>query len=236
MAPSSSSSSPSTPRTGSFGTSPTPTATSSGFSAPSSRAGSIVSLEAKFDQSVIDYVNNELLRKFDKNGDGNLDSVEWKANTWSKPPEDSDLNKDGKLSREELCIRISKSRNIPIKGEIASSSPSASSSSGGPPSGASPSTSPASPPSYGGKSPKASTDKSASTTKKSYRFLTPTERLPKGMPDWFIKNDADGDGQIMMAEYSSSWTEATAAEFASYDLDGDGIITPKEAMGSEPKK
>ena len=26
-------------------------------------------------------------------------------------------NKDGKLSREELCIRISKSRGIPIKGE-----------------------------------------------------------------------------------------------------------------------
>ena len=28
-----------------------------------------------------------------------------------------DLNKDGKLSREELCIRISKNRGIPIKGE-----------------------------------------------------------------------------------------------------------------------
>jgi len=235
--PSSSSSNSSTPRpAGGFGTPPTPTATSSGFSAPSNRAGSIVSLEARFDQSVIDYVNGELLRKYDKNGDGNLDSVEWKANTWSKPPEDSDLNKDGKLSREELCIRISKSRNIPIKGETASSSPSGASSSSGPPSGARPSSSSASSPSYGGNSAKATSDKSASTAKKSYRFLTPTERLPKGMPDWFIKNDADGDGQIMMAEFSTSWTEATAADFASKDLDGDGIITPKEAMGGEPTR
>jgi Ca2+-binding EF-hand superfamily protein len=273
-----------------------PAATSSsGFGGTSSRAGSIINLEAKFEQSVIDYVNNDLLRKLDKNGDGNLDSGEWKAHTWSKPPEDSDLNKDGKLSREELCIRISKSRGIPIKGETASTTGGSSSTSGS--SGGSPadkfkkyaeqllkdydkskdgmlqrdewkemktehqgadsdgdgvitlaeltnrvsayssggaSTTPLSSSggsSYGGK--KGSGDKTASGPKKSYRFLTPTERLPKGMPDWFIKNDADGDGQIMMAEYSTSWTDATAAEFAKLDRDGDGIITPRECVAAE---
>lgn len=289
-----------------------PATSSSGFGAPSSRAGSIISLEARFDQSVIEYVNGDLLRRLDKNGDGSLDSVEWKANTWSKPPEDSDLNKDGKLSREELCIRISKSRGIPIKGETASTSPGSSYSSSGSPGGLAvtmssssgdkdkvkkyaegllrqhdknkdnmlqrdewkemktehqgadsngdgtitldelstrisayssggASSSPLSPgsggSSYGGgKSYRGSSDKTASTTKKSYRFLTPTERLPKGMPDWFLKNDADGDGQIMMAEYSTSWTTATAADFAKYDLDGDGIITPNECLAVEPKK
>ncbi|MFN0017173.1 MAG: hypothetical protein ACKVP0_02875 [Pirellulaceae bacterium] len=279
------------------------TTSSSGFGGSSSRAGSIMNLEAKFDQSVIDYVNNDLLRKLDKNGDGNLDSVEWKAHTWSKPPEDSDLNKDGKLSREELCIRISKSRGIPIKGETASttggSSSTGSSSTGSSSSGSSgdkfkkyaeqllkdydkskdgmlqrdewkemktehqgadsdgdgvitlgeltnrvsayssggASTTPLSSSggsSYSGK--KGSGDKVASGPKKSYRFLTPTERLPKGMPDWFIKNDADGDGQIMMAEYSTSWTDSTAAEFAKLDLDGDGIITPNECLSGEKKK
>ncbi|MGI8982580.1 MAG: hypothetical protein ACR2FY_25390 [Pirellulaceae bacterium] len=288
-----------------------PATSSSGFGAPSSRAGSIISLEAKFEQSVIEYVNGDLLRRLDKNGDGSLDSVEWKANTWSKPPEDSDLNKDGKLSREELCIRISKSRGIPIKGETASTSPGSSSSSSGPPGGMSvtissgsgdkdkvkkyaegllkqhdrnkdgmlqrdewkelktehqgadtnsdgtitlaelstrisayssggASSSPLSSSSggtgYGGRSYKGSGDKTASATKKSYRFLTPTERLPKGMPDWFLKNDADGDGQIMMSEYSTSWTTATAADFAKYDLDGDGIITPNECLEVEKKK
>jgi hypothetical protein len=76
-------------------------------------------LETKFDQSVIDYVNGTLLREQDTNGDGSLDKSEWVKGKWSaaNPPENSDLNKDGKLSREELCIRISKTRGIPIKGE-----------------------------------------------------------------------------------------------------------------------
>jgi hypothetical protein len=78
------------------------------------------SLESKFDKTVIDYVNNTLLKEQDANGDGYLDKDEWvKGNNWSKsnPPENSDLNGDGKLSREELCIRISASRGLPIKGE-----------------------------------------------------------------------------------------------------------------------
>lgn len=296
---------------GGYGTPPAastsaPTATSS-FGAPSSRAGSIVSLETKFDQSVIDYVNGTLLREQDKNGDGYIDKAEWANGNWSKsnPPENSDLNKDGKLSREELCVRISKSRGIPIKGDTASSSSGGSSSTSGTTGGGSSdsgdkykryaegllrehdknkdgmlqrdewkdmktehqgadansdgvitlgeltnrvsayssggaSSSPSSSGSsgYGGRSYKTSSDKTASATdtKKSYRFLTPTERLPKGMPDWFIKNDADGDGQIMMVEYSSNWTESTAAEFAKLDLDGDGIITPEECLAAEPKK
>jgi DNA-binding TFAR19-related protein (PDSD5 family) len=75
-------------------------------------------LETKFDQGVIDYVGT-LLKEQDTNEDGSLDKSEWVKGKWSaaNPPENSDLNKDGKLSREELCIRISKSRGIPIKGE-----------------------------------------------------------------------------------------------------------------------
>jgi Ca2+-binding EF-hand superfamily protein len=282
-------------------------ATTSSFGAPSSRAGSIVSLETKFDQSVIDYVNGTLLREQDKNGDGYIDKSEWVNGNWSKsnPPENSDTNKDGKLSREELCVRISKSRGIPIKGETASS-PSGGSTSSSPYGGgssdssdkfkryaegllrehdknkdgmlqrdewkemktehqgadansdgvitlgeltnrvsayssgakSSPSSSSSGSSSYGSRSYKRSSDKdkAASDTKKSYRFLTPTERLPKGMPDWFVKSDADGDGQIMMVEYSSNWTESTAAEFARLDLDGDGIITPEECLAAEKPK
>lgn len=213
--------------------------TSSGFGATSGRAGAITALDAKFDQSVIDYVNGTLLREQDTNGDGHIDKTEWVKGKWSStnPPENSDLNHDGKLSREELCIRVSKSRGIPIKGEPTSSS-------SGPPSGAPPAglggaRPSGSPPGTSGSSAygkQAKGDKTASTTKKSYRFLTPTERLPKDMPEWFVKSDADGDGQIMMAEYAASFTESIAAEFAKYDLNGDGIITPAECLAVEKTK
>jgi hypothetical protein len=77
--------------------------------------------ESRFDKTVVDYVNETLLKPWDKDGDGFLDSTEWKAVKWSanNPPQNSDLDKDGKLSRDELCLRLSKSRGIPIKEEPA---------------------------------------------------------------------------------------------------------------------
>ena len=46
----------------------------------------------------------------------------------------------------------------------------------------------------------------------------------------FQQKDLDGDGQITMAEFATSWTEATAAEFTKYDLNNDGVITPDEVL------
>jgi hypothetical protein len=106
------------------GASPTRPASDSGASAV--RGESVVlPLEGRYDQEVIKYVDEHLLRAQDKNGDGYIDKAEWTNGNWSKsnPPENSDLNKDGKLSREELCIRISKSRAIPIKGEEPATEP-----------------------------------------------------------------------------------------------------------------
>ena len=58
--------------------------------------------------------------------------------------------------------------------------------------------------------------------KKSYRALTATERLPKDLPEWFARNDANADGQVAMAEFSASWSNSTADEFAQFDLNRDG--------------
>ena len=68
---------------------------------------------------------------------------------------------------------------------------------------------------------------------KTYRFLSATERLPEGLPEWFAEKDADEDGQVMMYEYSHSWSDATVAEFMKYDLNGDGVITPDECLKAE---
>ncbi len=74
----------------------------------------------------------------------------------------------------------------------------------------------------------ASTGSSASS--KPHTYLTATQRLPEGLPDWFLRLDADQDGQISMHEYATTWTDAKAAEFAKYDLNGDGIVTPDECL------
>ncbi len=67
----------------------------------------------------------------------------------------------------------------------------------------------------------------------SYRIVPPLERLPAGLPDWFARNDADGDGQIMMSEFSSSWTQSVLAEFNQFDLNQDGLITPQECLKAQ---
>jgi hypothetical protein len=62
------------------------------------------------------------------------------------------------------------------------------------------------------------------------RFHTAAELLPEGLPDWFRKQDANGDGQILMAEYATDWNDAKVTEYRKWDLNDDGIIVPSEAL------
>ena len=72
--------------------------------------------------------------------------------------------------------------------------------------------------------------------RKPSRFLTARERLPKGLPDWFLEKDVNGNGQITMAEFTDTWTPEKLAEFARYDLNHDGIITAAECLKVEKAK
>jgi hypothetical protein len=78
-----------------------------------------------------------------------------------------------------------------------------------------------------------SADSPKRTGPKSGRFLTPHERLSKGMPEWFREKDGNHDGQVDMAEYASEWTADLVEEFNRYDLNHDGIITPDECLKAE---
>lgn len=286
-----------------------------GFDVPLS-VDTTIPLEKRYDTRVIEYVD-KMLRDYDKNRDGFVDNIEWKEGRWSTPPEESDTNKDNKLSRAELCERIARRFGLqnatPGASSSGGSSPS-SSSSAAPSSGGgeyakfkdyaaslikqhdrnkngvlekdewtdlksehraadansdsvitvdelalklqayststASSSGSSSSSSYGSKSSDGksgdgksrwggwgSKPGSSSTTakpgeKKDYRFQTAAERLPKGLPDWFLRQDADADGQVAMVEYATSWTDSTAAEFQKYDLDGDGFITPQECLAS----
>jgi Ca2+-binding EF-hand superfamily protein len=257
-----------------------------------------VPLEQKYDTRVIEYVDR-MLRDYDKNSDGFIDNVEWKEGRWSTPPEESDTNKDGRLSKPELCERIAKRFGLTSgPGSSSSSSGSGNSSRGGDSRGgdsrgsssdsnqfrryaegllrqhdenrngtlekdelsrlksehrsadtnndgvitvdelavklqafsssSSGGDSSDRRSSWGGRGGSSST---TSTANKGYRFVSPLDRLPKGLPDWFLRNDADSDGQVAMHEYSTSWSDSTAAEFQKYDLNGDGIITAQEVLG-----
>lgn len=53
-------------------------------------------------------------------------------------------------------------------------------------------------------------------------------KLPPGLPDWFLRLDADGDGQVGLYEWRTSGRPL--AEFADIDRNGDELITPDEML------
>jgi Ca2+-binding EF-hand superfamily protein len=148
-----------------------------------------------------------MIRQYDKNRDGKLDKDE--SSQMRSEHLAADVNKDSIITQDELQNRL--------QNYAGGSSSGGSSSGDGERRG------------YGPRG-SSSDNKTAAAPKRSFRITPPTERLPKGMPDWFLRGDADGDGQVSMAEYTSTWTEQLAAEFLRYDANGDGIITPAECQ------
>jgi Ca2+-binding EF-hand superfamily protein len=149
-----------------------------------------------------------LLRQYDKNKNGQLERDE--AAEMRGGLRAADRNGDGIITVDELTAKLL---------EFGQSGPSHDpsgfgrlSSSGG--SGSS----------YGG------------AGRKSFRFLSATERLPKDLPDWFARKDANEDGQVTMAEFASSWSDSVVQDFSQWDLDGDGIITPAEILRKAKEK
>lgn len=60
------------------------------------------------------------------------------------------------------------------------------------------------------------------------------ERLDdQGIGSEFTKIDANGDGQIQMAEYTKSWSAELIEEFGQIDLNNDGVVTPSEWVESD---
>ncbi len=72
---------------------------------------------------------------------------------------------------------------------------------------------------------------SARSPTDSKRFVTPKSRLA-GLPEWFLARDANGDGQLTVAEYAPNSEKSALADFARYDRNNDGVLTPEEC----PKK
>jgi hypothetical protein len=67
--------------------------------------GEVVALEDLFEKRIIDYVNDRMLGRYDRNKNKQLDPDEWKNVNWGDPPEQDDADGDGCLSRRELAER-----------------------------------------------------------------------------------------------------------------------------------
>lgn len=57
-------------------------------------------------------------------------------------------------------------------------------------------------------------------------------RLSEELPTWFFERDLNGDKQIQMSEFTDEWDAGKTEEFASYDLNRDGILTVDELLNS----
>ena len=142
---------------------------------------------------------DSMFYRYDRNRSGVLEREEWGE---MRMAQGADRNNDGKITKEELTARLAEYSGRRRGGEDGDSSGSDSSSNSG---------------------------SIVSGRDRSYRFSRADEELLAGLPDWFADCDANGDGQVAMAERYRDWTESRAREFVAYDRNGDGLITRREA-------
>ena len=188
-----------------------------GASAGSPGAGASSSsgaMSAEREQRIRRYAEY-MLRSYDTNKNGVLDKDEW--STRRPDLKAADRNNDDVITLDELTVWLIEytQKGGSHRHDAASSSAGSQGISGGPGTNA---------------ASLATAGASGSAARKYYRALTPAERLPAGLPEWFARKDANGDGQVSMAEFSSIWNDDVAAEFAKYDLNNDGVITPAECL------
>jgi Ca2+-binding EF-hand superfamily protein len=250
-----------------------------------------VPITDRYHEKIVAYAD-QVLRRYDQNGSGKLEREEWNSARWRSDPAVSDLNRDGVLTRDELCERVKaydEFRGLSSPSESLGVSQRSSGSQrarleeyarglirrydhnengvleekeygemssfhrGADANGdrvitreeladrlanyGNSSSSPGREDSDRDHSPNDSTGgrpyRSAGTSP-AYRARSLAERLPQGLPEWFIRNDTNGDGQIAMAEYAVTWTDEKLEEFIQQDANGDGLITPRECLSERP--
>jgi Ca2+-binding EF-hand superfamily protein len=157
----------------------------------------------------------ERMRRYDKNNDGSLDEDEIKEARWSDSIAQWDRNRDGKLSRDEVAVRYARRREQRQDQEAKTRNPDEN---------------------------RGRTQTNGENEKKepsrpfektaSFRIAGSSNGpvRPAGLPEWFVRDDIDGDNQVAMNEFARKWDASTLEDFAKFDLNGDGYITAKECL------
>ena len=172
---------------------------------------------SRVEQAKIDRYAKSLLQQYDTSGNGVLEKEEWSKMTARYAA--SDANDDGVITARELAIKIGnfsqQSRTLSKRSNTSERRSSR-------------------------ESRRRETSRRRNrrdreqepSEKKSYRFLTATERLADSLSDRqqesFVKLDRNGDGQIAMAEFATVWSDSKVKEFNQLDRNLDGLVTPQE--------
>lgn len=164
----------------------------------------------------------ERMRRYDRNRDGQLSPEELSSGRWSDDPMQFDRNRDGKLNASELAVRYANRRTNEEQQRANAESQRRDRGWGRSESGWSRSDSK--------KSEEKKEDRFGEA--KSYRIVPKSASSVSGLPDFFARSDANGDGQVMMNEFSSSWNSQTLEDFQKWDLNKDGIIVPGECLAA----
>ncbi len=148
----------------------------------------------------------ERMRRYDRNRDGVLTKDEL-SSRFSGNPMDFDRNRDGKLSVSELAVRYARRREGEEEARRETKNE------------------------RGRERKEEAEVPDVFNGRQSYRATT-SRKLPEGIPGYFTDKDANGDGQVTMAEFSSDWTDDVVASFFNSDFNRDGVITADEARRS----
>jgi hypothetical protein len=194
------------------------------------RAQSTVAADIPIPAKVYRYAER-LVNRSDRDSDQRLDRQEW-GRRWGFVTSDADL--DGRVSLEELVGRIARygqHRRIrlmppPVEGEAAVTSllnlgkgaETTAVASDAPQSDSTPD------------QPQDVDAVQGPDRPRDTKFVANPQRQSQGLPSWFPARDVNGDGQLSMAEFAPKPTSTTLAEFARYDRNGDGVITPDEYL------
>jgi len=176
-----------------------------------------------------------LLRQYDRNGDGVLQPEEWSKMHGN--PAAIDANRDRSITLDELTRHImayGEPRRINLANPGVGWTPDASTGAAATPAGdrEQDGEPPGGPPD-GKRTPSAGAPVSERDSPRKPRestFYVRPSRLPPGLPEWFIRRDVNGDGQLSLSEYAPNPTQADLEDFARYDKNGDGFITPRECL------
>mgnify|MGYP003873267823 CR=1 FL=1 len=156
-----------------------------------------------------------LFHRYDLNRDGVLEPTEWSK--MQGQPESADADRNGKITLDEWTNHIlgfGRGRRL-----------SASTGDGGAESAARPA-----PANKQGETANALLQPPTRLPPRT-TFHVPKSRLPAGLPDWFLRRDLNGDGQVSLGEYAPNAAPADVEQFARYDRNGDGLITVQECLG-----